>query len=433
MAQYRRDRHEYLLNGNTIFEVVMLADQYGNRIGPANPSGMAVDAFGRARTSSPLTLFDSSHRFRDNGLWSTANTAGANTQFNANAGLIEINVGTGSDQEVIRETTKVFSYQPGKSLQNMNTFIMAPAQTGLRQRVGYYGANNGIYLEQSNSDIYFVERSLVTGTVSETRVSKENWNFDPLDGTGPSRKTLDLTKGQILFSDVEWLGLGTVRMGFVIDGEFIHCHSFHHANEVASTYITTASLPLRYEIKNTAATASPSCLKQVCSTVISEGGYELRGLQQAIATPISTPRDLTNAGTYYPVISIRLKSDFLDAIIIPTAISLLGIGNNAFFNWRIVAGGTVTTASWTSAGANSAVEYTLAGTAHSGGRIIAQGFVNSNTQGANALDILKEALFQFQLERNGLSDTPEPFTLVVASKVAGDDVYAALDWEEISR
>lgn len=433
MAQYRRDRHEYLLNGNTIFEVVMLADQYGNRIGPANPSGMAVDAFGRARTSSPLTLFDSSHRFRDNGLWSTANTAGANTQFNANAGLIEINVGTGSDQEVIRETTKVFSYQPGKSLQNMNTFIMAPAQTGLRQRVGYYGANNGIYLEQSNSDIYFVERSLVTGTVSETRVSKENWNFDPLDGTGPSRKTLDLTKGQILFSDVEWLGLGTVRMGFVIDGEFIHCHSFHHANEVASTYITTASLPLRYEIKNTAATASPSCLKQVCSTVISEGGYELRGLQQAIATPIATPRDLTNAGTYYPVISIRLKSDFLDAIIIPTAISLLGIGNNAFFNWRIVAGGTVTTASWTSAGANSAVEYTLTGTAHSGGRIIAQGFVNSNTQGANALDILKEALFQFQLERNGLSDTPEPFTLVVASKVAGDDVYAALDWEEISR
>lgn len=433
MAQYRRDRHEYLLNGNTIFEVVMLADQYGNRIGPANPSGMAVDAFGRARTSSPLTLFDSSHRFEDNGLWSTANTAGANTQFNANAGLIEINVGTGSDQEVIRETTKVFSYQPGKSLQNMNTFIMAPAQTGLRQRVGYYGANNGIYLEQSNSDIYFVERSLVTGTVSETRVSKENWNFDPLDGTGPSRKTLDITKGQILFSDVEWLGLGTVRMGFVIDGEFIHCHSFHHANLVTSTYITTASLPLRYEIKNTAATASPSCLKQVCSTVISEGGYELRGLQQAIATPIATPRDLTNAGTYYPVISIRLKSDFLDAIVIPTALSLLGVGNNSFFNWRIVAGGTVTTASWTSAGANSAVEYTLAGTAHSGGRIVAQGFTNSDTQGANALNILKQALFQFQLERNGLNDTPEPFTLVVASKVAGDDVYAALDWEEVSR
>lgn len=433
MAQYRRDRHEYLLNGNTIFEVVMLADQYGNRIGPANPSGMAVDAFGRARTSSPLTLFDSSHRFEDNGLWSTANTAGANTQFNANAGLIEINVGTGSDQEVIRETTKVFSYQPGKSLQNMNTFIMAPAQTGLRQRVGYYGANNGIYLEQSNSDIYFVERSLVTGTVSETRVSKENWNFDPLDGTGPSRKTLDITKGQILFSDVEWLGLGTVRMGFVIDGEFIHCHSFHHANLVTSTYITTASLPLRYEIKNTAATASPSCLKQVCSTVISEGGYELRGLQQAIATPIATPRDLTNAGTYYPVISIRLKSDFLDAIVIPTALSLLGVGNNSFFNWRIVAGGTVTTASWTSAGANSAVEYTLTGTAHSGGRIVAQGFTNSDTQGANALNILKQALFQFQLERNGLNDTPEPFTLVVASKVAGDDVYAALDWEEVSR
>lgn len=68
MAQFRRDSHQYLPQETTIFEVVMLADQYGNLVGPANPSGMAVDAFGRARVSTPLTLFDSSHRFRDNGL-----------------------------------------------------------------------------------------------------------------------------------------------------------------------------------------------------------------------------------------------------------------------------------------------------------------------------------------------------------------------------
>ena len=158
MAQFRTDSSRYLANGNTIFEVVMLADQYGNQIGPANPSGTAVDAFGRARVSSPLTLFDSSHRYRDNGLWSTSNTAGTSYAFNQNEGLVKLNVTTGQNQEIIRETIKVFSYQPGKSLQVMNTFVMNPAKTGLRQRIGYFGANNGIYLEQSNNDIYFVER-----------------------------------------------------------------------------------------------------------------------------------------------------------------------------------------------------------------------------------------------------------------------------------
>ena len=34
------------------------------------PAGMAGDAFGRTRVSAPLTLFDSSHRYNDNGLWS---------------------------------------------------------------------------------------------------------------------------------------------------------------------------------------------------------------------------------------------------------------------------------------------------------------------------------------------------------------------------
>lgn len=76
MAQYRKDLNQYLNQEKTIFEAVMLADQYGNIIGGANPSGMAVDAFGRARISQPLTLFDSFHRFNDNGKIFTANSTG---------------------------------------------------------------------------------------------------------------------------------------------------------------------------------------------------------------------------------------------------------------------------------------------------------------------------------------------------------------------
>jgi hypothetical protein len=437
MAQFRKDTHQYLPDNKTLFEVVMLADQYGNQVGPANPTGTAVDAFGRARVSSPLTLFDSSHRYRDNNLWTTSNTAGGTYAFSENEGLVNLNLTTANNAEIIRETTKVFSYQPGKSLQILQTFVMQP-KTNVRQRVGYYGANNGIYLEVANNTAYLVERSLSSGVMQETRVAQSNWNYDTLlgaDTSSPSGITLDLSKSQIMFIDIEWLGLGTVRCGFIIDGRIIHCHSFHHANYITSTYMTTASLPLRYEIKNTGVTASNTTLKQVCSTVISEGGYELRGLQQAVGTAIGTPRDLTTVNTYYPVISIRLKAspNRLDAIVILTALSLMGITNNANYNWRVVASGTSTGGTWNSAGTDSAVEYNLTGTSFADGRILASGWTTGSNQGSSPVDILKEALFKFQLERNGLTSSPYELTLVAATDSAGADIYASMDWDEISR
>jgi hypothetical protein len=394
----------------------------------------ASDAFGRGRISEPLTLFDSSHRYSDNGLWSTATGTGSDATFNADAGLVELNVPVTSGGFVKRETKKVFSYQPGKSLLILSTFVMEPAKTNLRQRVGYFGADNGLYLQLEDSTLSFVERNSVSGTLNETIVNQADWNVDKLDGTGTSGKTLDITKAQILWMDIEWLGLGTVRMGFVIDGLFIHCHSFHHANLITSTYITTASLPLRYEIENLDETESVSTLKQVCSTVISEGGYELRGKQKSIGTSIASPRDLTATGILYPIVSLRLKSspDRLDAIVIPTAASILGVGNNAFFEWRLQSNPTTSGGTWTSAGSDSSVEYNLSGVSSSGGTTLAKGYISSTTQSANAIDILKAALFQFQLQRDGLTDTPEEFSLLIETKVAGDDVYAAIDWEEIS-
>ena len=435
MAQFRKDTHQYLPDGKTIFEVVMLADQFGNQVGPANPTGTAVDAFGRARVSSPLTLFDSSHRYRDNNLWSTSNTAGGTYAFSTNEGLVNLNVSTATNAEVVRETTKVFSYQPGKSLQIMNTFAFNTAKTNLRQRVGYYGAKNGFYLELDGTTLSFVERTFVSGGLQETRVSQANWNIDKLDGAGASLLTLDITKAQILWMDIEWLGVGCVRLGFVIDGKFIHCHTFYHSNLVTTTYITTASLPCRYEIKNTGTTSGSSILKQICTSVISEGGYELRGLQQAIGTAIGAPRDLTTVNTYYPVVSIRLKAspDRLDAIVILTALSILGITNNANYNWRVVASGATTGGTWTTAGDDSAVEYNITGTSFAGGRILASGWTTGSNQGSSPIDILKEALFKFQLERNGLTSSPYELTVVAAADTGGADIYASMDWEEISR
>ena len=171
---------------------------------------------------------------------------------------------------------------------------------------------------------------------------------------------------------------------------------------------------------------------------MSEGGYELRGLQQGIQTPVTTPVDLnTPAGTYYPVISIRLKSspNRLDAIVILTAISLLGVTNNANYKWSVIASGTTTGGTWVSAGTNSGVEYNITGTAFTTGtgRILATGYFQGSNQGATSVDILKAALFTTQLERNPFTATPYEITLACSAASNGDQVLGSLDWEEISR
>lgn len=402
---------------------------------PVSIGGTNLDAFGRLRVSNPLTLFDSSHRYSDNNLWVNGITGTAAATFNPNEGLVDLTVGSASGDQIIRETVKVFAYQPGKSLLAMSTFIFGTAKANLRQRVGYYGAANGIYFEREGSNVYMVERSSVSGILVNDRIPQANWNQDPLDGTGPSGITLDASKAQILYMDIEWLGLGTVRTGFIINGVFVPAHNFNHANLISTTYITTASLPLRYEMTNVAATGSTSTLKQVCSTVISEGGYQLGGLQQAVGLPVTAPRNLAIAGTFYPVISLRLKATRLDAIAILTAASILGITNNANYNWEFVANGTTTGGAWVSAGTDSSVEYNITGTsfAMGTGRVLASGFFQGSNQGSSSIDILKAALFTFQLERNPFTAACFELTLCCAAATNADQVLASLDWEEVSR
>jgi len=395
---------------------------------------MASDAFGRTRIASPLTIFDSSHRYGDNSLWFTLTSGTASAVFQQNQGLINLNVDALSGSKVYRETTKVFAYQPGKSLLILSTFTLNASKANLRQRVGYFGTDNGIYLELDGDTLYMVERSIVTGSILSTRTPQSAWNVDKLDGTGTSKLTLDKTKAQILFMDIEWLGLGTVRTGFVINGQFVPCHYLHHANIIDTTYITTASLPLRYEIENTGATSGASQMKQVCSTVISEGGYEIRGLQQTVGTSITAAKALATAGTFYPVVTLRLKATRLDAIIILTALSIMGLGTG-IYNWRVIATGTTSGGSgtWVDAGANSSVEYKLDATGVTGGRVVASGYLTSSNQSTATINILRDALFKFQLERNTFTSTPYELTLAVTASTANEQVHGSVDWEEISR
>jgi hypothetical protein len=397
---------------------------------------VAKDAFGRLRTSDPFTLFDSSHRYSDNGQWVESTTAGGSSSQNANQGLIDMTVTTVSGAQVLRETKRVFNYQPGKSLLSILSFNFNEAKANLKQRIGYYGESNGFYLElDGTSEPVFVKRSAVTGSVVNTEVSQSNWNVDSLDGNGPSGITLDLSKVQIIWFDFEWLGSGTVRCGFIINGSYIHCHSFQHANVIEGTYITTATLPIRAEIINTDATASSSTMKQICATVLSEGGYQLHGQSSEAKLPIASPRDLAVVSTKYPLISIRLKSNRLDGVVILDSLNVLGTTNNANYCWEIVQGGSTTGGSWVSAGTTSLVEYNITATGYSlgDGEVLTAGYAVGSNQGSEMSQLQRENLFEYQLERNSFTSTPYELILIASTDNAGADILASLGWQETTR
>jgi hypothetical protein len=393
----------------------------------------ASDAFGRLRVSEPFTLFDSFHRYQDNGKVSQELTGGATSVHDANSSSIVLTVPTTSGASAKRETRRVFPYQPGKSLQFLITFVMAETKPNLVQRAGLFDTNNGIFLEQDGDTIYLVQRSSsATGTPVDRKVAQSDWNIDPLNGTGTSAVVLDLTKAQIFFGDIEWLGVGSVRCGFVIDGKLVPVHVFDWANTPAATttYMGTALLPGRVEIFNTAETASPSIYRQICFSVISEGGYELRGRPRSVGHALVTPRTISSTGGLVPLLSIRLKSTRLGAVVLPKNFSI-SVTAASRFQYEIINAAVTSGGTWVSAGNDSSVEYNLTATGITNGETIETGYIISSNQ-ASISPSLSEFPFSFQLERNTFTSTAFEFVIAMRTDGNNQSVYSSINWEEIS-
>ena len=311
MAQFRKDINQLDNAISTRYEVVMLADNYGN-INPGT-GGTAVDAFGRSRVAEPYTLFDSQHRYDENDYWSEDNSGTASV-YRPNESAIDMTIDGTNGSYIYRETKRVFPYQPGKSLLLLNSFAFNEQKAGLRQRIGYFSTQNGIFLEDDGTNLCICRRSYVNGVVEELKIPQTTWNVDVFDGTGPSQRQLTQDKTNIFWLDIEWLGVGDVRCGFIVDGQMYVAHTFHGDNVNDTAYMTTAILPLRVEVENTADTGSSSTLKQICNSVISEGGYGKKVKPSFITrdTNVSVP------GTAWkPLVALRLNANRLDSIVLP--------------------------------------------------------------------------------------------------------------------
>jgi hypothetical protein len=390
--------------------------------------GTNVDAFGRIRVSQPYTLFDSQNRYSSDTQYDTAVTGTGTTAYQVNESALNISVTAGGVGSVVRQTFRSFPYQPGKGLLVLATFCMdGSMNVNLTQRVGYFNEQNGVFFQRIASVNSFVLRSYVTGSVSDARsIPQSSWNGDKLDGTGASGYTLDSAKSQILWMDFEWLGVGSVRCGFIIDGKYIVCHTFTNANSITATYMTTAILPVRYEITSTSAVAAT--MKQICSSVMSEGGYDA---QSANYTARRSTKRTGFSTTFVPLISIRLASGREGAVVLLTKGQAFPTVNQ---NYEVVIlkNATLTGASWaTSVSTN--VDYDQTATALTGGLVVDQEYISATSQNKSAarVDTGYNWDLQLGLSLAGVSDI---YTLAIRTLDAtpSGDAWGAISFYDLT-
>jgi len=304
----------------------------------ANDS-FSIDPFGRWRVSTPLTIFDSKQLHDSQPLfWDDQQISGGSTTtaHRPNEACTRISVGAAAGVRV-RQTFQRFNYQPSKGQLIFVTWGNIEALSGNYKLCGYGDDKNGLFFKNTSGTMAVVRRTYTSGSAVDTVVNQSSWNVDKMDGTGVSGVDLDFTKTQIGIIDFEWLGVGRVRMGFVVAGKIYYCHTFDNANNLSLVYMSTPNLPIRYEIGNTGSD-SADYFDHICSSVSSEGGQDkngaLRHKDTAAITGLST-------GTTYAMIGIKLKSTHQDVSVLMENLSLLATTTNDTAHWELKLNPTV--------------------------------------------------------------------------------------------
>lgn len=341
-----------------------------------NGTELPLDPFARVRVAQPNTMY----QLMSNTFLGSVNPkhvhevcedivgSGASSVVSEHDSTVVMTL-TSASSHVIRQSRQYIPYQPGKGrlvfISGMLRTTSSTITPHAASRLGIFDDSNpaegrlgqGHFFELRGEELSVVERSMpmdVSGNVIETRIPRSSWNGDRLDGTGPSKFTIDLERMQLFWIDMEWLGVGFVRFGVVHRGNLITCHSMFHTNELSGTYTRTPKLPVRYEITSGSSFVGSVAMKMACATVISEGGYVPRGIPMDM--PVDVYRSLTTSDiTPVLALSLRPESYGVRATLIPKSVSVACIDNQPAWYQVILAFNLAATPAMSWTNVNSAL------------------------------------------------------------------------------
>lgn len=381
---------------------------------------------GRLKVSNPEVIFFNTFQYGiETDVWDSSTANGGAVAFDGTISAVAMSVSSTLNSECIRQTLNVQRYIPGRSSELTFAVKLQTPVVGIRRRFGLFDGSDGIYFEDNGGDYacVIINSDGVTPTID--RVSRANWNGDKLDGAGESGLTADPTKQQIVCIDYEWYGSGQVIFSFIINGEKRIVHTFNTGNVLTVPWCKTPFLPIRLEIKNTTGVAGTHYMYQGSNSLVVEGlSTRLGTLQNMITPPAGVT--LTTANTFYPVLSIRLKSATLKGVVLPISFQAATLDNTSVY-YKIIRNTTLNGTWVDMPDTNAFTQYNYTSTgAISGGIDLESGFIVS---GSTSI-IIMPSLANYQLGRSSLGTVSDTVTIAIAATNANKDGVASLTWIE---
>jgi hypothetical protein len=345
-------------------------------------------------------------------------------------GMVQLSVGGTAGDQIIRQTRRVQRYLPGRMNEATFAIILDGVSAGIRTRVGVFDYYNGAYFEHDGTDYYCVIRRNTASGVVEERTARADWSDDKLDGNGPSGITINYANIQMMVIEYEWYGAGQVEWKFVINNNAHSVHRANHANIHDHTWSAVGALPLRCELTNVTGATGTHTMLQGSHSFLTEGTTTLLGKQLSISSPV-TGYNLATAGTFYPVVAIRLKSNALNSVVLPDEYAAGLLDKTDMFVRVIEKPTTVTGGTWVSAGDDSPLEYNITATSFTGGNIASTKFISEKQMG-ESLTFPERAITQIGRKTTTLlGDTSEVFLIAAAATNNDKHAWASLGWIEV--
>ena len=411
---------------------IQLVDDY--KPFPVYLANVSTTSKRRLDISTYETNFFNTFQFnKETDVWDErVSTGGTSVHIPALSG-IAMSVTSSAGSEVIRQTRNVMKYIPGRDCDLAFAIRLTNPVIGVRRRFGLFDENDGIYFEDAGDNNYYccVRNSggaiAGIGTTTLTRIPREQWNGDKLDGYGVSGITADPDAQQIVNFHYEWYGAGRIEYQFIINGTIHTVHSIENANILKSPWCATPFLPVRCEITNVTGAAGTHYLYQGSNSLTTNGLQTKAGIAGNISSPI-TGTDLGSAYSFHPILSIRLKPTALKGIVLPTFFQVATVDNTNLF-YKLIRNAPLTNPVWVdNPDPNGFTQYDVSasGIGTTGVDIDSGFFISGGGAAAIALD--KETIYQ--LGRSGLGTVSDTFTIACASAIANKNAIAALTWIE---
>ncbi len=403
--------------------------------GPGQGVTSAIDSKGRLKVQTQETMFFNTFQYgKETDVWDEGTTLGGMAVFDSSLSQVAMSVTSTVGSKVIRQTRNVQRYTPGRAQSIAFAVRFQTPVTGVRRRLGMFDGNDGFFFEDCGTvdpDTGEPQYACVVinsdgGTPTVERIYRKDWNGDKLDGNGPSKIIADPQAQQLVNIEYEWYGAGTIVFSWIIDGLPRVIHTVYNGNRLQSPWCKTPFLPIRLEIENFGGAPGTHYMWQGSNSLLVEGSVEKLGIAENIITPL-TGINMPNANTFYPILSLRLKSTALTGIMLPTYFQAGTIDNTDIY-YKLIRNATINGTWVDHPDTNSFTQYNYTSTgAITDGFVLDSGII---TAGASSGPIELDSDTVYQIGRGSLGTVSDTITIAVAAKNANKDAVVAFTWIE---